>query len=171
METLRLCHPLSQLVKTTGPTPQPLRFNGETYIIPAGTSVHCSLPALHTHPKYWGPDALAWNPKQHISVSSENGTNPFDEEVLASDTSERFMPWAWGQRVCPGKRFSQVELVAVLAGLFRNWRVKIVPKENETPEQAQARVWASSLKVDHENHMLHEMVNPENVGLVWVKRS
>jgi hypothetical protein len=54
--------------------------------------------------------------------------------------------------------------------LFRDWRVKIVPEGQETPEQACKRVWASSLKVDHEGHMLHEMVNPESVGLVWVKR-
>jgi cytochrome P450 len=170
MESLRICHPLSQLVKTTGLTPQPLKFNGETYIIPAGTSVHCSLPALHAHPKYWGPNPLAWNPQQHIGVSAKKGTDSFENEVLASDTSENFMPWAWGQRVCPGKRFSQVELVAVLATLFRNWRVEIVPEGQETPEQARKRVWASSLKVDHQDHMLHEMVNPESVGLVWVRR-
>jgi cytochrome P450 len=170
MESLRICHPLSQLVKTTGPTPQPLKVNGETYIIPAGTSVHCSLPALHAHPKYWGPEPLAWNPQQHIGVSAKNDTDSFENEVLASDTSEHFMPWAWGQRVCPGKRFSQVELVAILATLFRNWRVEIVPEGQETPEQARKRVWASSLKVDHQDHMLHEMVNPESVGLVWVRR-
>lgn len=133
--------------------------------------MHCSLPALHSHPKYWGPNPLAWNPKQHISVSTDKGTDPFEAEALASDTSEHFMPWAWGQRVCPGKRFSQVELVAVLAVLFRDWRVEIVPEGQETPEQAQARVWASSLKVDHEGHMLHEMANPQSVGLVWVKRN
>jgi hypothetical protein len=80
------------------------------------------------------------------------------------------MPWAWGQRVCPGKRFSQVELAAVLAALFKDWRVEVVPEAGETSEQAQKRAWASSLKVDHEGHMLHEMVNPKSVGLRWVKR-
>jgi cytochrome P450 len=170
METLRICHPLSQLVKTTGPTAQPLKFNGETYIIPAGTSVHCSLPALHSHPKYWGPNPLTWNPKQHLSISDSKKSDSFEGEILAPDTSDHFMPWAWGQRVCPGKRFSQVELVAVLAALFRDWKVEVVPEQGETSEQARARAWSSSLKVDHEGHMLHEMVNPQSVGLQWVKR-
>lgn len=170
METLRICHPLSQLVKTTGSSPQPLTVNGKMYMIPAGTSIHCSLPALHSHPKYWGPNPLAWNPEQHISVSSNDGKRSFETEVLAADTSEHFMPWAWGQRVCPGKRFSQVELVAVLAALFRDWRVEIMPEKEETLEQAQKRAWVNSLKVDHEGHMLHEMVNPRGVGLMWVKR-
>jgi len=32
------------------------------------------------------------------------------------------------------------------------------------------RAWECSLKVDHEGHMLHEMVDPESVGLRWVER-
>jgi hypothetical protein len=72
--------------------------------------------------------------------------------------------------VCPGKRFSQVELVAVLAVLLRDWKVKVVPEPGETEEGARKRAWECSLEVDHEGHMLHEMVNPKSVGLRWVKR-
>lgn len=176
MESLRISHPLSQLVKTTNSTSQPLKFNGTTYTIPAGTSVHCSLPALHTHPRYWGSNPLAWNPRRFISISNPESTSlaqnrpqSFEAEILAADTSEHFMPWAWGQRVCPGKRFSQVELVAVLAALFREWRVDPEPKEGETLEQARKSTWKSSLEVDHEGHMLHEMVDPESIGLRWVR--
>jgi cytochrome P450 len=117
---------------------------------------------------------MAWNPQRFISKvksevtpTSEDSIQPFANEILAADTSEYFMPWAWGQRVCPGKRFSQVELVAVLAALFRNWRVEPVLENRETMEQAQDRIWKASLVVDHEGHMLHEMVNPEAIGLCW----
>ena len=82
-----------------------------------------------------------------------------------------FIPFAWGQRVCPGKRFAQVELVAILAVLFREWRVEPVPEHGETLEQAKDRAWKASLVVDHQGHMLHEMVEPEKVGLRWVKRT
>lgn len=170
METLRVTHPLSQLVKTTNNTPQPLKFGDVTYMIPAGTSVHCSLPALHAHPRYWGPTPLTWNPRQHISTATTAPhSNSFEAEALAADTSDHFIPWAWGQRVCPGKRFSQVELVAALASLFKNWRVQPEPNKGETMNQARKRVWATSLLTDHQGHMLHEMVNPESVGLKWVK--
>ncbi|PVI02057.1 cytochrome P450 monooxygenase-like protein [Periconia macrospinosa] len=162
METLRICHPLSQLVKTTNATSQPLKIDGKTYMLPPETSIHCSLPALHTHPRYWGSDPMAWNPQRFI-----DNAGSFPEEILAADTSEHFMPWAWGQRVCPGKRFSQVELVAVLAALFRDWRVEPVRERGETVEEARIRVWEASLVVDHEGHMLHEMVDPEAVGLRW----
>ncbi|KAH8648276.1 cytochrome P450 monooxygenase-like protein [Tricladium varicosporioides] len=176
METLRICHPLSQLVKTTNLTRQSLKVGSVVYNIPAGTSVHCSLPALHTHPLYWGSNALAWDPRRFISTSSSESTlspkfrkNPFEAEILAPDTSENFMPFAWGQRVCPGKLFAQVELVGVLAVLFKEWRVKPEPKDGETQDQARDRVWKNSLVVDHEGHMLHEMLNPKDVGLRWVK--
>ncbi|KAF1833939.1 cytochrome P450 [Decorospora gaudefroyi] len=168
METLRLCHPLSQLVKTTGPTPQPLTINTKTYIIPPETSVHCTLAAMHSLRKYWGPNPLAWNPKQHITTTTT--TTTFEAEVLASDTSDHFMPWAWGQRACPGKRFSQVELVAVLATLFRDWRVDVEPEEGEGVEEARRRAWVGSLVVDHQGKMLHEMLDSQQVGLVWVRR-
>ncbi|TGO28184.1 hypothetical protein BPAE_0031g00500 [Botrytis paeoniae] len=175
-ETLRICHPISQLVKTTGPQEITLEVNGQIYVLPPHTTVHCSIPALHAHPKYWGSNPLAWNPSRFISISSTStptespNTQDFDKEKVEADTSNHFMPFAWGQRVCPGKKFAQVELVAVLAALFRDWRVEVVPKDEETGEQARERAWKSSLVVDHERHMLHEMLDPESVGLRWIRR-
>jgi hypothetical protein len=81
------------------------------------------------------------------------------------------MPWAWGQRVCPGKRFSQVELVATLAVLFKEWRVEVQPESGETAEEARERAFRTSMVVDHEGHMLHEMVKLETVGLRWMKNA
>ncbi|KAF7940855.1 uncharacterized protein EAE97_007040 [Botrytis byssoidea] len=144
-ETLRICHPISQLVKTTGSHEQTLEIDGQAYVLPPHTTVHCSIPALHAHPKYWGSDPLAWNPSRFISMSStstlaENlSTQDFDKEKVEGDTSDHFMPFAWGQRVCPGKKFGQVEIVAVLAALFKDWRVEVVPKDGETGEQARKR--------------------------------
>ncbi|ATZ48994.1 hypothetical protein BCIN_04g02000 [Botrytis cinerea B05.10] len=175
-ETLRICHPLSLLVKTTGPQENTLEIDGQTYVLPPHTTVHCSIPAIHAHPKYWGSNPLAWNPSRFISMSSTSSpteissTQDFDKEKVKVDTSNHFMPFAWGQRVCPGKKFAQVELVAVLAALFKEWRVGVVPENGETSEQARERAWKSSLVVDHERHMLHEMVDPESVGLRWVRR-
>ena len=46
-----------------------------------------------------------------------------------------------------------------------------MPKdEKETLHEARQRVWKASMVVDHEAHMLHEMVNPESVGLRWVRK-
>jgi hypothetical protein len=102
-ETIRICHPLSLLVKTTGANTQSIKFQNNTYTLPAETAVHCSLPALYSHPKYWGSGPLGWNPKNFIiPFPSATNSSPFETETLTADTSEHFMPWAWSQRVCPG---------------------------------------------------------------------
>lgn len=78
---------------------------------------------------------MKWDPTRFISIKpSDNGSTAqqFENEVLASDTSDNFMPFAWGQRVCPGKKFAQVELVAALAVFFRDWRVEPALEGNET---------------------------------------
>ncbi|KAF7905024.1 uncharacterized protein EAF01_005546 [Botrytis porri] len=148
-ETLRICHPLSQLVKTTGSQEISLAVDGKIYLLPPHTTVLTSFTS-----------APVENPS----------TQDFDKEKIEADTSHHFMPFAWGQRVYPGKKFAQVELVAVLAVLFKDWRVEIIPNDGETGKQARERAWKSSLAVDHERHMLHVMFDPESVGLRWVRR-
>ncbi|KAM3073504.1 hypothetical protein ACMFMG_004599 [Clarireedia jacksonii] len=99
-------------------------------------------------------------------------SDPCTNETLLPDTSAHFLPWAWGQRVYPRKRFSQVELVAILAVLFRKYGVEVaVEGKNETMEKSRERAWKVSLVVDHQGTMLHEIVKPERVGLRWVKRT
>lgn len=116
---------------------------------------------------------MKWDPSRFISTKLSDSIVPtqiFENEVIAPDTFGHFIPFAWGQRVCPGKKFAQVELVAALAVFFRDWRVESQREKEETDVQARERAWRKSLVVDHEGHMLHEMVDPEGVGLRWVKK-
>lgn len=159
-EILRLSHPLGQLSKTTGAQPRAIPYNDKMYLIPAKTMVLINLPALQTHPQYWD-DGLTWSPKRFITGSS------IENEVLPADTSDSFFPWSFGKLACPGKRFSQVELVAVLAALFRDHRVEPVPEGGENMSQARARV--GKLAMDVELRLLNELAEPEKVGLRWYK--
>ncbi|KAF2684900.1 cytochrome P450 monooxygenase-like protein [Lentithecium fluviatile CBS 122367] len=158
-ETLRISHPLGQLVKSTGFSPRTISHNSRSYIIPANVIVEVNMAALHTHPQYWGSDSLTWNPRRFVTGST------IEEEVLPPDTADSFIPWAFGRNVCPGKRFSQVELVAVLAALFRDYRVEPVPEAGESLDEARARV--GMLAEDAEMRLLNEMREPEKVGVRW----
>jgi cytochrome P450 len=169
MESLRLNHPLGQLAKETGNFAQPLKIGSRTITVPPGTAIHLSLAAMHTHPDYWSEDSMKWNPKRFVSVP-DDAESSFENEVLASDTQEHFLPWATGQRVCPGKKFSQVELVAVLATIFRDYTVQPQTKYGESLEQARERIFKTSLEIEHEGKILHEMRHPESIALVWNKR-
>ena len=168
MESLRLNHPLGQLVKQTGDFSQPLKIGSQNVTIPPGTAVHLSLAAMHTHPQYWGEDSLKWNPNKFISTNGAEKS--FENEILASDTQEHFLPWATGQRVCPGKKFSQVELVAALAFIFRDYTVQPQPRSGESMEQARERVFKTGLVIEHEGTILHEMRHPETIELNFSKR-
>ncbi|KAF1843633.1 cytochrome P450 [Cucurbitaria berberidis CBS 394.84] len=169
MESIRINHPLGQLAKQTGQYSQQLKIGSRNITIPPGTSIHLSLAALHTHPQYWGEDSLKWNPSRFISTPDGAGKD-FENEVLASDTQEHFLPWATGQRVCPGKKFSQVELVAALAFIFRDYCVHPQPLRNESMEQARKRIFNTGMEIEHEGTILHELRYPESIALNWSKR-
>jgi hypothetical protein len=79
------------------------------------------------------------------------------------------MPWSDGDRVCPGKRYSHVELVGALTALFADgWRVEPVCNEGESMDAAKERT--KDVIKDSGVPFLVEMLHPERVGLRWVKR-
>jgi cytochrome P450 len=74
-----------------------------------------------------------------------------------------YVPWSHGERICPGKRFSQVELAAVLAVLFYKHGVEVKPEMGESSWDAQA--WAVRTSLDIQMTLLNEMYQPERIGL------
>ena len=169
MESIRFNHPLGQIVKETGQFPQSLKVGSRSVMLPPGTAVHLSLSALHTHPKYWGDDSLKWNPNRFISrpAGIEGG---IEGEVLSPDTQENFLPWGTGQRVCPGKKFAQVELVATLAYIFRNYTVHPRPQDGESIEDARTRIFQTGNEIEHEGTILFEIRHPKTIELTWSRR-
>ncbi|KAF2641035.1 cytochrome P450 [Massarina eburnea CBS 473.64] len=127
---------------------------------------HLSLAAVHTHPQYWGDEGLTWKPERFIT-STKAG---IENEVLAPDTSAHFLPWAHGQRICPGKKFSQVELVAALVMLFRDHVVAPQRQRNESMEDARSRLFKTGMEINHEGTMLFEVAEPQKAALIWSKR-
>ena len=51
-----------------------------------------------------------------------------------------FLPWSDGARVCPGKKFAQVEFVALTVALFQDRRVEPMPEAGESVEAARKRM-------------------------------
>ena len=162
-ETLRSYGPTASLPKYTNDKSQPLTIAGKQYIIPPHVIVHLNQAAVQTHPKYWGPRCLEWLPDRWIDTNN-------DIDTMKDPPGGRgtFLPWADGARNCPGKKFSQVEFVAVLATIFREWQVRPATLEGESIKQARERV----LGVVNDSHVVLTlaMKRPESVELVWSKR-
>lgn len=132
-----------------------------------------SLLAIHTHPKYWSLDPLVWRPSRWIS-SSGNGdvtkpiTNRLEDEELLVPIKGTYFPWSDGPQNCPGKKFAQVEFVAVLARLFRDHRVQVVLNKGENFQGARERVLA--VAENSEQGLLLRMRDADSVRLSWERR-
>jgi cytochrome P450 len=132
-------------------------------------AIQLNMSALQTNPSFWGPDSLTWNPRRWIITNVASGSNSLDQETLLPDTHGSYMPWAIDQHVCPGKRFSQVELVAVLARIFGDYTVSPAMETGETMEEASKRVVGVAMETQSKA-LLNEMRSPEKAGLIWQRR-
>jgi hypothetical protein len=114
---------------------------------------------------YWGPDYRQFKPSRWIKTVQQST----EEFCQPTDDKGAFFPWSLGARICPGKKFSQVEYVAIISYVLRHQRVEAVPLKGETAEDTRARVWANTS--DCEPQMTLNMRNPEKVRLRLVGRT
>ena len=95
-------------------------------------------------------------------------TQRLEKEEIFVPQKGTYFPWSDGPQNCPGKKFAQVEFVAVIAGLLRQHRVKIVPNKGETKEAMHKRVMA--VLEDCEQGLLLRMRDADSVRLTWEKK-
>lgn len=132
--------------------------------------VNPNILAVHVHPRYWGTDSLQWRPSRWIvsSTLSRAQVGPFDRESFYTPPEGSFIPFSEGTRRCPGRKFAQVEHVAVMATLFREHRVQPVLQPGELMDQSLKRI----MKVVEDKGMvlLMQMLHPQKAVLEWRKR-
>lgn len=164
-ETLRLASPGPLLVRSVS-SPQDLPIitpNGETSVtINPETLVGTNFYAGHLSPR-WGPDAATFNPKRFVSISASG------EETFILPGGVLHMPWAFGPRVCPGKKFSQVEFVAATAHVLSEYRLEILKHNGESEAAARARMMGV-LDEKFFNVSPH-LRRPGDAGVRFVRRS
>ncbi|PSR75303.1 putative cytochrome P450 [Coniella lustricola] len=164
LETLRL-YTVVPVSKWVGNQEVTLQVDGRTITLPPKTMFIPSYAAVQTDSKYWGPEALEWRPSRWIQEGGKPGHEQFNDIKKGT-----FLGWSEGARDCPGKKFSQVEFVASMAALFRDWRVDPAPlHDKETREEARARV-LDLIEQDSAPVLLLQMLHPEKAPLVWKKK-
>jgi cytochrome P450 len=164
LETIRL-YTVVPVSKWVGDQTVSVQVGERNVVLPPKTMFIPSYAAVHTDPKYWGPDALTWRPSRWI----KEGGKPGDEELVVIEKGT-FLGWSEGARDCPGKKFSQVEFVATIAALFRDWRVDPVQiYDGESLKEAQKRV-LDLIEHDSAPVLLLQMLHPEKAPLVWKER-
>jgi cytochrome P450 len=170
-ETLRLYTPVPTSKFVDGQNAQALTVGSKTLVLPPKTMLVPSYASLQTDPKYWGNDSLEWRPSRFIKSPDELATkgNSLDDEEFIAPARGTYLAWSGGARDCVGRKFSQVEFVAVMASIFRDWRVDPVLADGETPEAARKRV-LNQIETDSAPVLLLQMLHPERSPLVWSRR-
>lgn len=165
LETLRLYTPVP-VAKWTKANSTSLKVGEKVAVLPPNTMVIPSYAAVHTEPKIWGQDALVWRPSRWIKTPGKPGA----EEIITPREGS-FLGWSEGARNCPARKFSQVEFVATIATLLRDWHVDPVPSgSGESTEEARERVM-DLIKNDSGAVLLLQMLHPERVSLCWSKNA
>lgn len=171
---MRLYTPVA-MVKTTGPQSQSLKINEKSYTLPSHTMIIPSYSALHTHPRHWGSNSLDWEPSRWI-ISNSSPDTPTTSDALAVESflqfpkaANPFIAWSGGERVCPGRKFSQVEFVGVLVGLFREYRIRPTRLDGEDDEVARQRL-KTLIQKETGMKLLLQLMHPERAVLTVEKR-
>lgn len=163
-EVMRLASPAPLFTRTpTAPQTLPITTikGSREVVIRPGIQVGWHLYGGHLSPR-WGTDALEFNPARFISRNSD-GT-----ESVAVPDGVLFFAWAGGPRVCPGKKFSQVEFVALVANILSRYRVEVVAHGNETEPEARQRL-LSVMGEKYFNISAH-FKRPEDAAVRFVSR-
>ncbi|ETI23747.1 hypothetical protein G647_05553 [Cladophialophora carrionii CBS 160.54] len=163
-ETLRLWGPVPNTERWCVGEPTALRVGDKEMLVSPETFVSLNLYAVHCDPRWWGQDTLEWKPQRWIKVDPKTGK----ETIALPHTGATFVPWSVGPRVCPGKKFSQVEFVAVIATLLKDYRIKPLALGGKTEEQASSALL--EVVEDSMNVITPKMRRPEDAGVVLVQR-
>jgi len=109
--------------------------------VPSGTAVLINVVALQRDPDIWGADAQRWNPHRWIKepgyIPPKNSTNQSkDHANMLCPPRGPMMMFSDGARSCLGRKFTLVEMCAVIATTLRNHRIELVVEKGSTLEDA-----------------------------------
>ncbi|RAL63367.1 hypothetical protein DID88_003790 [Monilinia fructigena] len=164
-EELRLM-PIADTIPKVTAGEQRVTVDGKEMLVPNGTFIHLNTVGTNRNPRYWPHEKLAgqrtdldhfvperWllsktgETHDDINGKEENFKDVEGEESSNEETSILFKPvkgafisFSEGPRSCPGRKFAQVEMTAVLAVIFQKYSVELDVSR-----------WASDEEVDRMN--------------------
>ncbi|KZV98058.1 cytochrome P450 [Exidia glandulosa HHB12029] len=127
-ETLRLFPTVAGVPKWTDSSSVALAWNERKFLVPPKTPVVFNTIAMHRDPTLWGPDAAEFKPQRWLKDQPRKG---------------QFMAFSEGARACLGKKFAQVEFVAVLATIFSRFRAELECAPGQTMDDAKKKAMAA----------------------------
>ncbi|KAL7268291.1 putative P450 monooxygenase [Rhizina undulata] len=187
-ESLRFATPEPNVFRISE-QPVPIKLNGETYVIPPKTHLTPNFVGVHFNPEYWGEDAEVFRPSRwyipkDIPIIADDPTlsptfrssatadlGASDGPALSSGGVRKpspgtFFVFSDGQRPCLGRKFAEVELVAILAALFRKHRIELALNPGVKMEDEKRRVERVYLNADFKI----ATIITERIKVHWIPR-
>lgn len=103
------------------------RVSTHTRTIKKGSHLIIDSPACQLNPFTWS-DPMTFNPDRMLDDSIKNMSTGFSS----------------GRRGCIGKRFAEVEIVAFITHMVKQYKFEPVPKEGETRKMMEKRYLAGA---------------------------
>ncbi|KAK6358584.1 hypothetical protein TWF730_007910 [Orbilia blumenaviensis] len=151
-EELRVVPPVINIPKqVTDDRDQIVMYQGKQTVWPKGAVISLSALALQRNPKYWpstGPSKVTGEDNDLADFVPErwflkNNVNDMEQEDVAEDIGAAgkgtgrlfhplkgsYIPFSDGPRSCLGKRFAQVEIMILLAMIFKTYSVELAVDE------------------------------------------
>ncbi|KAK1978869.1 cytochrome P450 [Colletotrichum cereale] len=164
-ETLRLHHPLPGQPRYTNDS-RVLDVGDKQIFVPKHTYVTISCTTLMSDPKTWGADSLEYNPFRWVQTIETDDTR---REQLLAPSGGTYIPWSYGPRVCQGKKWSQVEFVAVIAFLVRDNRISVARRAGESKTEATCRL--RNILEDSYINISPKIRRPQDGSIMFSKRT
>ena len=160
-ETIRIIPPVPHIPKLNRGAPKQVTVDGKTISVPGNnTFVHMESNTLHRSRRYYpySPSKITdcsddlddyvperWLQKntsgaEDVSERQVDGMEVASFEVAGSlfrPVKGAYMAFSEGPRACPGRRFAEVEVIAVLSLIFKQYTVEL-----------DVRAWASDEEVE-----------------------
>jgi cytochrome P450 len=163
-ETLRMTPAVVEIPKKVPPKQeQVITIDGNSYLIPRSTIISLVAVSIHRNPRYWpgrpsqihdGEDDINdWVPERWYRTN-KNTAKSTESEVISPenddfggykgpDTSSQlfrpergsYIPFSDGPRSCLGRRIAQVEIIAALAVICRDYSLELAVDEWANDEE------------------------------------
>lgn len=152
-EQLRLIPAIPNVPKTANGD-QTVHVDGEQLFIPNETFIHLNVIGTNRNPRYWPSRTSTvtgkeynsndfiperWLPANRVAEIEKEGeaedahTDGLEKASFETSSSNSlikpakgtFLAFSEGARACPGRRFAQVEITAVLSAIFQKYSVEL----------------------------------------------
>jgi cytochrome P450 len=132
-ETLRLYDAVEWLPKRAMMDTTLTDSDGVPRFVQKGTICVMDFAAMFRHPKYW-PDLMNTGEEavDRIPPLQFDPSRWLDGAPTVRSTA--YFPFGGGQRLCPGRKFAEILVGGILARIFSEYTVELVPSEADTKE-------------------------------------